>query len=633
MNKYRIINIQKRLITIILLSTFIVSALCVRLLIIQVINGNSLKEMAISQWERTLPITAKRGTVYDNNGLELAVSYTTYNVYVRASNVEDSVAVATTLSEYLNLDFNTTLEKVKNRTSSEVLIKMQVEKDTVAKILKKQLRGIYIAENNKRYYPYNNYLTQVLGFTTIDNVGQSGLEAYYNSYLQGTDGYTITQGDVRGKEISTETTKYVAGIDGLNLELTIDIGIQSIIEEQVPIIMQEQKAKSVSITIMNPKTGELLAMASAPNFNLNNPPRENVSQLFSIAKNTTITDVYEPGSTFKILTMGMALESGVADLSNTFYDPGYRIIDGQKIKCWKSIGHGHQTLSEGLCNSCNSVFIDLALRLGQQRFYEYLHKFGFGKQTGIDFYGESAGIIMNSANVKNVDLARMGFGQAVAVTPLQQITAISAALNGGNLMKPYFVKNVTTTDGKLVMQNTPTVVNKVLSSDTSNKLRVMLEEVVSTTGKLTFVPGYAVSGKTGTTQKYANGKISGTYIASFAGCYPAQNPDYVILICVDEPSAGSYYGSVVASPYAKTIFTNLFKLKNILPDDTELAEKGLKETIEMPYVEGLPLAHAYATLNALGLHIEVAGEGGTVTQQLPPAGTMLYEGATVQLNT
>ncbi len=632
MKKYNVINIQKRLITIVVLSTFVVMALFTRLFVVQVINGNGLREMAISQWERSLPITAKRGTIYDANGLELAVSYTTYDVYVRAVNVEDSVSVATVLSDELDLDFNKTLEKVKNRTVSETLIKMQVEKSTVAKILKKQLKGIYFAENNKRYYPFSNYLTQVLGFTTIDNVGQSGLEAYYNTYLKGTDGYTISFSDVRGKEISVETTKYLAGTDGLNLELTIDVGLQSIIEEQLPIIMQEQKAKGVSITMMNPNTGEILAMASSPNFDLNNPPRENIADLFSISKNKTITDVYEPGSTFKILTMGMALESGVASLDDTFYDPGYRIVDGQKIKCWKHIGHGHQTLTQGLCNSCNAVFIDLALRLGQEKFYSYLDKFGFGKTTGIDFYGESGGIIMNPALVKNVDLARMGFGQAVAVTPLQQITAISSALNGGNLMKPYFVKSIKTSSGQVVMENSPQVVNKVLSSDTSSKLRVMLEEVVSVgTGKYSFVPGYSVSGKTGTTQKYENGKISGTYIASFVGAYPAQNPEYILLICVDEPNAGSYYGSIVASPYAKKIFSNLFTYKNIAPLNIENDFVKVKETISMPYVEGLSLADAVSKLNALGLQVEIAGEGSFVLEQLPPAGTMLFEGAIVQL--
>ena len=634
MNKYNVINIQKRLIAIVMLSTFVVIALFARLFVVQIINGNGLKEMAISQWERSLTITAKRGTIYDYNGLELAVSYTTYDVYTRSINVEDSVRVATVLSDELDLDFNKTLEKVKDRSTSEVLIKMQVEKPTVAKILKHQLKGIYFAENNKRYYPYSNYLTQVLGFTTIDNEGQSGLEAYYNSYLKGTDGYTISFGDVRGKEISVETTKYIAGIDGLNIQLTIDVGLQSIIEEQLPIIMSEQKAKGVSITIMNPNTGEILAMASSPNFDLNNPPRENVAELFSTSKNKTITDVYEPGSTFKILTMGMALESGVAKLEDTFYDPGYRIVDGQKIKCWKSIGHGHQTLTQGLCNSCNAVFIDLALRLGQERFYSFLDKFGFGQLTGIDFYGESAGIVMNSSLVKNVDLARMGFGQAVAVTPLQQITAISCALNGGNLMKPYFVKRITSSSGQVVMENTPTVVRKVLSSETSSKLRVMLEEVVSVgTGKYSFVPGYCVSGKTGTTQKYENGKISGTYIASFVGAYPADKPEYILLICVDEPNAGSYYGSIVASPYAKKIFSNLFTYKNIAPLNIENDYVKVRETISMPYVEGLSLAEAVAKLNALGLQVEIAGEGSVVTEQLPPTGTMLFEGAIVQLTT
>lgn len=628
--KYQIISLRKRLIAVIVLTTFVFCALAGRLFYVQVINGNWLKNMASFQWTRNLPIIGERGTITDSNGNKLAVSYTTYDVYVRASNVKNSVEVATVLSSVLALDFNATLEKVKNKSVSESLIKMQVEKDIVSKIYSHKLNGVYFSENNKRYYPYGNYLTQVLGFTTIDNIGQSGLELYYDNYLKGIDGYTITEGDVRGTEIGSSTTQYVNGQKGMNIELTIDVGLQAIIEKQLQPILTEQKAKSVSIILQSTKTGEILAMAGAPDFDLNNPPREDITALFEDAKNKAITDVYEPGSTFKILTMGMALESGVASLDNTFYDPGYRIVDGQKIKCWKSIGHGHQTLTEGLCNSCNSVFIDLALRLGKDNYYSYLNKFGFGQKTGIDFSGESSGIIMNKQSAKNVDLARMGFGQAVAVTPIQQITAISAALNGGNLMKPYFVKSIKSSSGEIVLANSPLRVSKVLSSETSATLRTMLEEVVSfQTGKYTFVPGYAVSGKTGTTQKYENGKISGKYIASFAGVYPASDPEYTLLICVDEPNAGSYYGSIVASPYAKLIFKDIFDYFKISPD----ADVPQTKTTTMPYVVGLSLTEAISQLKSANLLYEIAGENGIVVEQLPPAGTILNEYTTVQIST
>ena len=330
--------------------------------------------------------------------------------------------------------------------------------------------------------------------------------------------------------------------------------------------------------------------------------------------------------------MAAALNAGVAQLSNTFYCPGFCYVDGEKIKCWKSTGHGNETLTDGLCNSCNCVFTQLALRLGLERFYDYFDSFGLGKKSGIDFLGEAAGILMNEEDVKIVDLARMGFGQAIAVTPLQLITAVCACVNGGYLLKPYMVNSITSQDGTVILENTKTIVNQVISNQTSAIINDMLEQVVSKPGPYTFVEGYEVGGKTGTSQKYENGAIaSGKYYSSFIGTYPASNPEYVVLVVVDEPGTGAYYGSVVASPYAKEIFNRIFDYKNIKPVIEEFSP--LVFDIVLPNLVGMSLTQACLTLTELGLNYEIQGEGGFIISQLPPAGTYVHKGQSIYLIT
>lgn len=629
---FTITSLQKRLLCVLGIMALLFFCVIGKLFVVQIIQGNKLQTRAISQWTRDLSLSGLRGKILDTNGNVLASSYTSYNVYVRASNVKDAGAVAALLSEKLGVDYDTVYEKATKTNISESLIASQVDIDTAKAILNADIDGIYLGETSTRQYPYGDMLTSVLGFTTIDNVGQAGLEAYYNNFLTGTDGQALTESTITGLELSNATTSFIAGIPGCDVGLTIDANIQEVLESVCDRALTEQQAKGVTAIMMNPQNGEILAMVSKPSFDLNNPPRDDVEKLLAYSKNVNIVDVYEPGSTFKLFTISAALSEGVTEINEKFYDPGYRIVDGERIKCWRTTGHGSQTLAEGLCNSCNSVFMDLGLRLGVDKLYEYLERFGIGSLTNVDFAGESAGIMMNQNSVKNVDLARIAFGQAVAVTPLQMITGVCSVLNG-TLYQPHFIKSITTPDG-ITKTFDSVAVRKVLDESVSRQVAELMEQVVSTKGLYSFVPGYRIGGKTGTAQKYEDGHVaSGKYVSSFVGCYPVENPEYVLLLCVDEPGTGVYYGSMVAAPYAKQVFSGLFNYLNIAPTNlTEDLEK-LQPNIEVPNLVGMPLMQAISTLKKLKLEYEIDGEGDFVTWQSVPSGEKLFEGAILMLKT
>lgn len=603
-----------------------------KLFVVQIIQGKGLQTRAISQWTRGLSLSGLRGNILDRNGNVLASSYTSYNVYVRASNVKNAEQVASLLSEKLGVSYEKVLEKANKKNVSESLIKSQVDMETAKEILSANVDGIYLGETSTRQYPYGDMLTSVLGFTTIDNVGQAGLEAYYNNFLTGTNGKALTESTITGLELSNATTSFVAGIAGCDITLTIDAQIQEVLEGVCARALEEQQAKGVTAIIMDPNNGEILGMVAKPSFDLNNPPRDDVEKLLAYSKNINIVDVYEPGSTFKLFTISSALSEGVTNPEERFFDPGYRIVDGEKIKCWRTRGHGSQTLTEGLCNSCNSVFMDLGLRLGKDKLYEYLQKFGIGEATGVDFFGESAGIMMNKNNVKNVDLARISFGQAVAVTPLQMITGVCSVLNG-TLYTPHFVSAITTSSG-VTKEFGSVARRKVLDTQISKQVALMMEQVVSTKGMYSFVPGYRIGGKTGTAQKYENGHVaSGKYVSSFVGCYPVENPKYALLLCVDEPGTGVYYGSMVAAPYAKQVFSGMFNYLNIEPTNLTEDLKKLEPTIEVPNLVGLSITEAVSLIKKMKLEYEIDGEGDYVTWQNIPAGERLFEGAIIMIKT
>lgn len=568
---------KKRLLTLIVAAIFLFAVIFCRLAYIQVIWGKDLQVKASEQWQRDLPIKAYRGDIVDANGNLIATTETGYSVYARPKSVTDAEHAAKILSEVLALDYQTTYEKLTKKGVSEVTVKRQIDGDKANEIRSANLDGIYLASEGVRSYVYGDFLSQVLGFTSSDGVGQTGLEAYYDKYLQGINGKLLTETDLVGSELTNGTMSYIPSVDGLTVTLTVDSVIQTVVENVLELAMYQQKPQAARCIVMDVTTGEILAMASKPSVDLNNLPRDNLEYLMKYSKNTLLTDVYEPGSTFKVLTASACLEEFRNGNSKAFSaehvfgnSSGTRIIDGSKISCWTKHAngkHSNQNLSDALNNSCNPIFTDIALSLGKDTMYEYLHKFGYGSVTGIDFAGEQAGILVPKSAVTNGDLARIGFGQTIAVTALQLCVATASAVNGGLRMQPYLVKEISDpTTGKVVKRFSPTVVERAVSAETSAQIAKMLQRVVEEGGgKNAKIDGYQVGGKTGTAQKFVDGALAtGKYVSSFIGFFPASSPKYLTLMIVDEPQ-GQSYGSIVAAPYAKLVFQEIINYKNIAP--------------------------------------------------------------------
>lgn len=624
------VSTRKRLLIAVISITFLFCALAVRLAFLQIVGGSELRAKGAEQWYRDLPLKAKRGAILDKNGTVIADSRDVFTVYIRPRAVTDKAAVANAVSEILNLDKSKIEEKLSKQTVSEITVKKGVDFETGSKLRDLNLDGVYFSVDSARNYPFDGYLSQVLGYTNIDNEGQNGLEGYYDKILKGVDGFSATATDNKGVELIDNTTKYIPAVAGASLNTTLDINIQSFAEAAVTSAKQEWNSIGASMIVMDVNTGGIAAMARAPSYNLSDIPRDDIDMLNAFSKNTMIVDVYEPGSTFKIFTTAAALECGVVNDNSRFFCPGYRMVDGQRIKCWRTIGHGSQNLAEGVQNSCNCVFMDLAQKMGTERLYEKLRSFGFGSKTGVDFFSESSGLLMKEESVKTVDLARIGFGQAVAVTPLQLISGVSAVVNGGVYHTPHFVDNAVDAYGNVVY-NYRDNGKRVISEDTAVKMRELLENVVTEGGgKKAGVDGFRIGGKTGTAQKYANGAIAqGKYVSSFVGFAPADNPKYAVLMIVDEPQSYAYYGSIVAAPYAKQVFEKIFDYLEMKPQ----VESGEKEYIDMPFLDGKSVNECANVLDGLGIKYEIAGEGETVVMTLPTVGTKVEKGDIVLLRT
>ncbi len=604
---------RKRILVAFIALAAVFIALFGRLFYLQIIDGGWLRAKAAEQWYRDLPLKAARGKIFDCNGETLADSKDVFTLYARPNAVKDKTAVATEIAEALDMEYQTVFDKL-NTNVGEVTVKRKIDAQSAYELRKKNISGLYYTLDTQRNYPFGNSLAQILGFTNIDNAGQSGIESYYDKYLTGVDGFAYTSTDMAGRELESSVTKYVPSIPGCNVTLSVDSNIQSFADSAVIAAATEFSAKSASMIVMDVNTGGILAMSKSPSFDLNDPPRNDLDLLNELSRNTMIVDMYEPGSTFKIFTTAAALEAGVVGDNDTFFCAGSRTVDGQRIRCWRSIGHGSQHLAEGVKNSCNCVFMDLALRLGTSRFYSALRNFGMGQKTGVDFTGESSGMMMKEDNVKTVDLARIGFGQAVAVTPLQLITGVCSVINGGTLYKPYLVASVDSYDGKNLATREPQPVRRTVSEATSQKMRDYLVGVVANGGgSKAGVAGYSVGGKTGTAQKYAGGTIAqGKYISSFIGFAPAENPKYAVLMIVDEPQGYMYYGSLVAAPYAGNVFSKIFDYTALPPSMLAEIEYAI-----MPDVIGKPVVDAVKELEDAGLHAELVGEGEKVTAQTP----------------
>jgi len=624
---YNLHSLQKRFVAIIVIVITIFFALITRIFYLQIINGKHLQILASEQWLRDLPLSSKRGEILDCNGVSLATTVTTYDVYVRARNVTDAPKLASEIHNLLGIDYQKAYNKITNTRISEVLIKMQVDEQ-----IAKQLtfyNGVYLSQNVKRYYPYSNLLTQVLGYCTIDNIGQAGLESYYDKYLKGVDGKSLTQTNAQGKEIDNSLGYYIPSVAGATMQTTLDVQMQTILEKCLNDAYKEHSALNVSGMIIDAETGGIKAMSCLPSFDLNNVPRDDITKLQNQSKNTIVVDVYEPGSTFKLITLAAALNEGLTNPEERFYCGGRCSVDGETIKCWKTTGHGSVNLVEGFKNSCNCVFVNLALRLGVDRYYDYLKMFGIGEKTGIDISSESSGIVMPKEQVRTVDLARIGFGHAIAVTELQMASVYSKITTGYDTTPHILHKLENETEILYEARQDTKKLN--LKSETITIINTMLSNNINNEEKFTFIAGYNVGGKTGTAQKYGeNGQIAqGKYISSFIGTFPADKPKYILVVCVNEPSNGVYYGGVVAKPIGEQVFKQIFDVKAIAPTDNSQLENTPQ--IEMPNVVGLTVAEASAVLSSLGLEAMFNEDGTRVIMQLPPEKAKLYLGEIVYL--
>ena len=541
-----------------MLITFLFVAVTAKLVYIAAVSAGSLRVKALEQWYRDVPIRAERGAISDRNGVALAKSESAYTLYARPVEIPLKEQAARILSEKLELNYARLKEKL-NSKSSEITLKRGVTKEKMLEIIDSGVPGIYVSEDLKRVYPYGDFLTQVLGFTSSDVVGQTGLERYLENYLKGVDGAVLTASDLVGRRLPEGETYYREGVKGADVTLNIDANIQSIVENAVKRAMLNHSAKGVGAIVMECDTGAVLAMAESPSFDLNAVPRDDVSLLLEVSRPKLISDVFEPGSTFKIVTSALAIEAGLVNDEKRHYCGGSVTVDNQKIRCWRAKGHGSQTFTEGVKNSCNCVFVQAALELGLDRFYDGMEAFGVTEKTGIELPGEGTGLTIPKGSVKNVDLARIGFGQAVAMTPIELLSASCTAVNGGYKVTPKLVAKIEDESGILYTCGSDKG-KRVISESTSKTLRAMLEAVVlEGSGKNAAVDGVRVGGKTGTAQKYEDGKIArGKYVSTFIGFAPADEPKYIALFMVDEP-VGAYYGGVVAAPYVGEIYQNMFE--------------------------------------------------------------------------
>ena len=559
--------------------TFLFCILAGRFFYVQVVWSGQLGYRALDQWMREIPVVAERGLVTDRNGVVLAENNTSYTVFARSNAVKDKTGTARLLSDCLGVDGDTLLKKLESVKASEITVARHVGKGAIETLAEANPEGVYYSRDNTRVYPKGDSLCQVLGFTSTDNSGTTGIEKYYDKYLAGTNGELLYETDLVGVNLKGAVAAYRPAEDGMNVKLTVDYGIQSVCESVMAKAFEEHSPVSAECIVLDPDTFEILAMANYPGYDLNDVPRDETELLNSLSRNRIVCDIYEPGSTFKVVTAAADIEESLRGNRNAF-STSYvfpssrtRSVDGTTVKCWSNHANGkhcNQTLADALNNSCNPCFTDIALALGTSTFYDYLSAFGFGKTTGIDYSGEALGMLLPETAVRDCDLARIGFGQTIAVSGIQLACATAAAVNGGYYYTPHLVKSIYASDGYVLQDVEKTLKNRTISEKASSTLAAMLEGVVRDgSGKKAYIEGYRVGGKTGTAQKYEDGHIAaGKYVSSFVGFFPADNPQYLALVIIDEPQ-GAYYGSSVAAPCAKEIFEGIIALKNIQPYQRE----------------------------------------------------------------
>lgn len=633
------LHIRKRVFALLMMLAFLFSLLTLRIAYLTTARSSELTQRGISQWTREGTVYARRGSILDTNGQTLVISATAYIVSADPRKVSDISLFTQTVCPILDLSEESVTQKLSDRTKASVILKRQVSREkadelrslqaSAGEAVAEQLEALLFDEDVRRAYPRGAFLTQTLGLTNVDSVGQSGLELQYESLLRGTAGVSLRSVDGKSQPIYDSGNLYIEPQDGNSIKLTIDATIQDICEKAMRECYDVNKAQAVHLIAMDPYTGAILAMCSKPDYDPNDPPRDQTDALTQLMRIRLISDSYEPGSTFKILTAAAALDAGVTTPEDGFYCSAKITVDGDTIRCWGS-PHKDETMAEALQNSCNPVFVELALRLGTERMYQYLHAFGLGSKTNVDLQGEGSGILIPVQSVKNVDLARIGFGQSVAVTPIQMITAACAVINGGRLMQPYLLKEAIAPDGTVLYRTQPKVVSTPISEETSATMRELLELVVSEGGaKNAAIEGYRIGGKTGTAQVYKDGRIArDVHIGSFLGFAPADDPRIALLVIVDEADVPVDYGGTTAAPFARQILADVLPYLGCKP-----SSQDEREEIAVEDVVGLPLWQARKVIAEQGFCVLDDGAGDTVTAQMPSPGGKLIKGGQVMLYT
>ena len=627
-------NVHERIRFVFIISIIILIAIIIKVFYIQVFAYDKLSNLAESLWSRELPIKADRGLIIDRNGEVLATNITTVSLVVVPGQINDAEAVAKDLSDILNTDYQDMLKHVTKSTSIERVHPegRGLDFEIAEKIDALGYDGVYLLKESKRYYPYESVLSHVLGYVGIDNQGLSGLELYYDDYLTGADGAIKYFSDGKGNKLEL-TEVYEAPTSGITLQLTIDLDLQLAIENELDNAISKYDPEQAMIVAMDPDTGEVLAMASRPNFDSNHY-QEYSTEI--INRNLPIWMTYEPGSTFKIITLSAALEEQTINLfEDTFTDTGAINVDGATIHCWKSGGHGTQTMLEVVENSCNPGFVRIGETLGVDTLMSYIDAYGFGNKTGIDLNGESSGILFDASKMGPVELATTSFGQGISVTPIQQVRAVSAAINGGKLYTPYIVGSFLESEtNSLIEKIEPVVVGEVISEETSSLVRYALESVVANgSGKNAYIENYRVGGKTGTAQKVENGSyLDGNYILSFMGFLPADDPEIVVYVAIDNPKGVTQYGGVVSAPIARNVMLSAIDILDIEPSKEGMAKEYTwldKKYSILPHVVRMSKEEATKTLK--NYKIEYSGSGDTVIYQSPKEGYYVAEGETIML--
>ena len=606
-----------------------------RIFFIQVIDYKKLNSLANDLWSRNLPIGADRGLITDRNGVVLAENITTTSLVVVPNQIVDKESTAKKLSEILNTSYDDMLKHLNKKTSIERIHPegRKLSFEIADKINSLNLDGVYLLKESKRNYPYNNLLSHVLGYVGIDNQGLSGIELAYDEYLKGEDGSIKYYSDGFGKKLE-KATVYNSPQSGMNVALTIDINIQQAIENELDNVVTKYNPEQALIVVANPKTGEIYGMSSRPNFN---PNEYNKYDLETINRNLPIFNTYEPGSTFKVISLASSIQEKTINLfEDKYFDSGSINVSGSRIKCWKHGGHGSQTFLQVVENSCNPGFVVMGERLGKERLIGYIKKFGFGEKTGIDLSGEENGILFDVDKMGPVETATTAFGQGVSVTPIQQVMGVSAAVNGGHLYTPYLVSSISNANTlDTVLVNKPKLKRDVISEETSKLVRYALESVVAKgTGRNAYLNGYRVGGKTGTAQKVKDGRyMEGNYILSFIGFMPANDPEVVVYVAVDNPKGVVQYGGTVAAPIAKRVLeasANALNIKKSKSDIEREYELWDIKYYEVPNVIGMTKKEARAAIG-INYQIEYSGTGDKVIYQSPKEGEFVKHGEKIKL--